>query len=161
MIRGVLVMAALCGVGLVGGAQAATPERQEVLECIETLDTQTNWNQCLTLMFAPCADLAVGSDLHVGCLGAERVAWRDVMDAHREALFDRLTPGAADELSALMDQWLGYVGQRCNAVAEEKAEISAQAAQLGCEISEIVGATAEFAACRRGESSAPYCILQE
>jgi len=137
------------------------PARTQVLDCVATLDRDSSWPECLRLIFAPCAGLPVGSEPHIGCLASERRDWRAVMDGEQTGLMMALTTTASTELTGVMSQWYGYVGQKCGEVAADKADISADAAQLGCEISEIVGVTAEFAACRAGRSTAPYCILQE
>lgn len=135
--------------------------KRVVLTCLDGMETETTWGQCLDILFEPCAVHAVGSKDHVGCLFKERQDWRLVMEEEQVRVLKELTPGGAADLAQIMSQWFGYVGQKCGGVAEEKADISADAAQLGCEISEIVGVTAEFSTCRSGNSTAPYCIIQE
>ena len=154
--------------GLIFGAGAAQAdsdtipaERMEVLTCLEAMSVDTTWGQCVTLLFAPCAELAVGSEDHVSCLTDEHRAWQGAMDGERTRLLAGLTSAGASELTELMGQWFGYVAQKCGAVAAGKPATGAEAAQLGCEISEIAGVTAEFVACRAGRSTAPYCVMQE
>ncbi|MFY0692061.1 MAG: hypothetical protein JXR14_09105 [Paracoccaceae bacterium] len=129
----------------------------QVLSCLEQLDQGVEWSQCLDLMFGPCVDHAVGSQPHLACLGEERQAWRLVLEDLQAQVFEAVTPLGASELATLLGQWTGYVVQKCEAVGLARADISAEAGQLGCEITEMVGLSGEFAACLEGRSAAPYC----
>jgi hypothetical protein len=157
--------------GLYGALLAALPvaaepvplpeDRQPVLACVDAMESDADWDQCLTLIFAPCEGLDVGTPLHLECLVSERQVWIKALEHEQATLSDLLIPTASSEMAAIMGEWIGYVGQKCGDVAKEKASISAEAAQLGCEIAEAVGVTSEFAACRAGNSTAPYCILRD
>jgi len=139
----------------------ATAKQQAVLSCIEGVGVSTEWGQCLGLMFGACEGKEVGGAAHLGCLTEEYQGWQIAMAGEREALVEVLTATGASELTVLMGQWFGYVAQKCSAVAAQKDASVAQVAQLGCEISEIAGVTAEFVACRQRRSTAPYCVIQE
>ena len=164
-MRGKQISVAILGFCLFGAsaasAQDTPPGREDVLACVASMDATTTWDQSRTMMFAGCAVHAVGSPPHLTCLRGDRDGWQAVMTARREALVPMLAPQAATELANLMGQWFGFVGNKCAAVGLERADISEAAAVLGCEISEIVGLTAELEACADGRSTAPYCILQD
>lgn len=128
-----------------------------VLACLENLEQGTTWGQCLNLIFQPCVSHEVGSDGHVTCLTTERGVWRAAMDTLQSQVFDALTPAGGSELAGVMGQWTGYMAQKCQEVAASKPESGAASARLGCEITELVGLTGEFAACLEGRSAAPYC----
>ncbi|MCG6903207.1 MAG: hypothetical protein LJE68_11045 [Rhodobacter sp.] len=153
------------GLVVAGPATAETAGVSEaqrgVLDCIEAMGQTTVWDQCASLMFGPCAAEQVGSDGHVACLSVQHEGWQSALAGERTALIARLTSAGSSELTQLMGQWFGYVAQKCAAVAASKPAEHAEAAQLGCEISEIAGVTTEFVACREGRSTAPYCVLQE
>lgn len=139
----------------------ADTRRQAVLGCLAGMEVTTTWDQCRTQMFAPCAGLEVGAADHLACLSEDKAGWQALMTGYQATLRDRLTNGALLDLTGLMGQWTGYVSQKCAEVGEARAEISREAAVLGCEISEIAGLTVEFAACDAGQSTAPYCTLKE
>jgi len=149
------------GLGIAPATAEMTPRQEAVLGCLGAMGAGTNWGQCVGLMFEPCADQEVGSDGHVACLTAEHAAWQAAFDSTRVALVARLTSTGSSELTLLMGQWFGYVAQKCAEVASSKSGSLAEAAQLGCEISEIAGVTEEFVACHQARSTAPYCVIQE
>lgn len=138
--------------------RADTPQ-QDVLTCFEGIGADTEWNQCLNLMFAPCAVEDVGSDLHLGCLAEERKGWQNAKLAVEADVIARLTEDGMAELSGLMLAWPKFVEDKCNAVAESRAQISAEAANLGCQISELALLTNEMTACLGGRSTEDYCQL--
>lgn len=162
-----MLFAAMAGLMLVmappalSQTNALSEDKSTVLACIEGMQTDEDWGICLGLMFAPCAGEEVGSEGHVACLRSERENWRTVFDQQYLVAIDRLTPNGATELASLIGQWTGYVGNKCNQVAQEKEGGQADAAQYGCEISEIVGVSAELNACLEGLSTAPYCQIQD
>lgn len=159
---GRLAVACICAVSAVSAQENALSENQRnVLICVENMGDSTTWPQCTTLMFGPCSEAEVGSGDHVECLTTQHSEWTAVMTAQREALTVDLTSTGATELGQLMGQWFVYVAQKCADVAANKTDLYADAANLGCEISEIAGVTAEFVACRNGRSTAPYCVTQE
>ena len=158
-MRRFAVLLALCAAPAL--ADTVPPDKAQVLTCLDAMGTETDWGQCVTLMFAPCAMHKAGSADHVACLSGQHESWMTVMQEQREVLLPSLTPTGRDDLTRLMGQWFGYVAQKCAAVASDKTGTGAEAAQLGCEISEIAGVTGEFVACRDGRSTAPYCIMQE
>ena len=43
--------------------RAETPQ-EDVLTCFEGIGAETEWNQCLLIEFAPCADQEDGSEGH-------------------------------------------------------------------------------------------------
>ena len=141
-------------------ANAIPDAKRATLNCVETMQSDEDWNICLGLMFAPCASQEVGSEGHVSCLFDEREAWRTIFDAQFDDLTDRLNATGTTELANLIGQWTGYVANKCNAVAQDKEGAFADAAQYGCEISEYVGVSAELRACKDGLSTAPYCQLK-
>ena len=102
--------------------RADTPQ-QDVLTCFEGIGAETEWNQCLNLMFAPCASEEVGSEGHLGCLAQEREDWRLAKLAVERDVLDRLTEDGMTELSGLMLAWPKFVEDKCNAVAEARAQI--------------------------------------
>lgn len=137
----------------------ADTAKRDVLRCFEGIGTETEWNQCLSVMFAPCAELEVGSDGHVGCLAQQRENWRIAkIEAERDVLA-RLTEDGMAELSGLMVAWPKFVEDKCTAVAETRAAISFEAAALGCQISELALMTNEMTACLNGRSTEDYCQL--
>ncbi|MGR3513243.1 MAG: hypothetical protein ACU0GG_10790 [Paracoccaceae bacterium] len=140
--------------------RADTPQ-QDVLQCFEGIGADTEWNQCLTIMFAPCAGEEVGSEGHLTCLSAERENWRVAKLAAEKDVIDRLTGDGMAELSGLMLAWPEFVEDKCNAVGEARANISRDAADLGCQISEYALLTNEMTACLSGTSTEEYCQLRD
>jgi len=166
--RLLIVVAVLWGLLPVAGlaqaqGQAAdiSPDKLQVINCVENLQSDADWDQCLALMFEPCSGVEVGSEPHVACLRDQRESWRTVFDGQYLTLTEELTVVGITELATILGQWTGYVGNQCSQVAQGKPEGQADAAQYGCEISEIVGVSAELYACRAGLSTAPYCQLKE
>ena len=133
----------------------------QVTSCLFAMGGETTWPQCAGLMFAPCADQEVGTDGHVACLQAEQNAWQGAMMGQVSLLSDILTTDGSNELTQLMGGWINLIAQNCGEVASTKEGLAARSAELGCQISEIAGATTEFLACEEGLSSAPYCVIQE
>ncbi|MEM6385706.1 MAG: hypothetical protein AAF718_05665 [Pseudomonadota bacterium] len=139
----------------------AETSRQDVLTCFEGIDAETEWNQCLNIMFSPCADQDVGSEGHLVCLTEERANWRAAkLDVEKDVIA-RLTEDGMAELSGLMLAWPEYVEDKCNAVGEARANISREAADLGCQISEYALLTNEMEACLTGRSTEAYCQLRD
>ncbi len=138
-------------------AESVPEDQILVLACLENIEQSTTWGQCLNLMFQPCAQQEVGSDGHANCLRSERTRWRATMENLQEQVFDVITVSGGSELAGVMGQWTGYVAQKCQEVAATRAETGPESARLGCEITEFVGLTGEFAACLEGRSNAPYC----
>ena len=83
------------------------------------------------------------------------------MMARQELLNEKLTVNGSSMLADLVGQWFGYVSNKCQAVAESKSGISAEAAFAGCEISELAGIVLDFEICLAGNSTSPYCIHKE
>ena len=42
------------------GASELKSEQKLVLDCLSGMETDTSWNQCLNMLFEPCASLTVG-----------------------------------------------------------------------------------------------------
>ncbi|MEM7406349.1 MAG: hypothetical protein AAF458_13710 [Pseudomonadota bacterium] len=137
-----------------------TPAQRSTMMCIEAMGQTTRWGECVNLMFKACAGHEIGGTRHLSCLTAEHDGWRESMDAERLALLDQLSVSGANELAQVMGHWFGYVAQKCAQVALGKPKAAAEAAQTGCEISEIAGLTTELVACREGRSTAPYCVIR-
>lgn len=140
--------------------RADTPQR-DVLDCFDKIGAETEWNQCLSIMFSPCAGEEIGSRAHVGCLAQEREDWRLAKIEAETGVLARLTDEGMTELSGLMVAWPQFVEDKCNAVAETRADISFEAAALGCQISELALMTNEMTACLAGRSTEDYCQLRE
>jgi hypothetical protein len=132
-----------------------------VLACFENLEESTTWEQCVGLMFQPCAGEDVGTKAHVACLEGEQDSWRGTLDTLQADVFDAISTQGATELTDVMGQWTGYVGQKCEEAAASRDGDAASSARLGCQISEIAGLSGEFAACLEGRSTAQYCTYKE
>lgn len=166
MISRISAILALCAGPVFAESHTAalTEDQTLVLSCLERLEAAeqpSEWSQCLDLIFAPCAQESVGSEPHLTCLAEQRVTWLAVSEDLETAVKETVTPKGVADLTELLDFWADYVVQKCQTVAESKAGISAQAAQLGCEVTEIVGLSGEYAACLEGRSEAQYCVLPE
>ncbi len=133
-------------------------QQDVVLDCVARMEVQTTWDQCRTLMFQPCQTDTVGSSEHLSCLTDLRRAWGNRMQDTFATVLDRVSDDGKRSLDELLAQWLGYVVQKCTDVGKAKANISEQAARLGCETSETIGLVAELDACLDGRSTAPYCV---
>ncbi|KMW56505.1 hypothetical protein AIOL_001459 [Candidatus Rhodobacter oscarellae] len=129
--------------------------------CIGTLDNGRTWGECMALLFEPCAATEVGSSPHLTCLLAERETWLSVIAGEQEAVNAVVSSKGAIELGQLMNQWFGYVGNKCAEVGAGKGQTGADTAQVGCEMSQMVSLVAELVDCREGRSQAPYCVRQE
>ena len=163
LARVILTAAALTG-ALAGGLHSAAAQgavQDQTVACLSTMGAQTTWDQCRRALFEPCAQDAVGSAPHLDCLQSQIADWRGYLDTKTERLNTRLTTEGSGQLSDLLGQWFGFVGNKCSAVAQEKAAISADAAMLGCEISEFAGLATEFDSCLQGNSTSPYCTLKD
>jgi hypothetical protein len=157
-MRFLILSAALC----VGGAVQAQESHQDwAIDCLSKMETDTSWPECRKGLFAPCEGSAVGSEPHLACLKKHRETWRLHLDKQTGALNKRLSPEGSRQLSDLLGQWFGFVGNKCGSVAQAKADISADAARMGCEISEFAGLATEFQSCLSGNSVSPYCILKD
>lgn len=139
----------------------AEAQQDAVLNCFSEMEGGVAWETCLETMFAPCADLEVGSEGHVGCLAQERESWRAAKLGVEGNLLERLSEEGMEELSGLMLAWPKFVEDKCTAVAESRAAISFEAAELGCLISELALLTNEMTACLDGRSVEGYCQLRD
>ncbi len=135
--------------------------QDNVLSCFDQLGQTTEWSECLNTMFAPCAELEVGGDDHIACLTEQRAQWRDAKFQAETKVLARLTEDGLTELSGLMLAWPKFVTDKCNAVGESRAAISAEAANLGCQVSELALLTNEMTACLSGASTEAYCQLRD
>lgn len=143
------------------GCPAVAGEAQNnTLACLEKLGAETEWATCLETMFAPCAGSEVGSEGHIACLGQQRSDWREAKHAAEDLVHAQLTPAGLNELTDLMLAWPKYVIDKCQAVAEGRAAISYDAADLGCQISEWAVMTYELRSCASGHSGESYCQLK-
>lgn len=140
---------------------AAQPVQQEVMACFAQMGATTAWGDCLSAMFAPCADEEVGSEAHLACLAVQRDDWRAAKAEAEGDVVPRLTEDGMAELSGLMLAWPKFVDDKCAAVAEGRAAISFEAARLGCQVSELALMTNELTACAEGRSVEDYCDLKD
>lgn len=138
----------------------AGPQQDEVLACFADIGITTDWNQCLNTMFAPCADFEIGGADHLACLTQSRSDWQSAKIDAEKSVHDVLTEEGFQELSGLMLAWPKFVEDKCEVVAASRADISAEAAALGCHISEFALLTNEFTACLNGQSNEAYCQLK-
>lgn len=133
----------------------------DVLGCLQAMDSGKSWNQCLTMMFSSCDAGAVGTRDHAACLFGLREDWRLDMVTRQTEVLKTVTPKGGAEMVDLLSAWPTYVDKKCSAVAAEKEEADAASARLGCEISEIVLISAEFQACLEQRSPEDYCVHLE
>ena len=151
----------MAGVAIFGAFPAwAETAQQDVLACFAQMDQTTDWNTCLNTMFAPCAGEEVGSDAHLSCLTGQRENWQAAKSNVEGEVLQALGKDGIEALSGLMLAWPQFVGDKCTAVAEGRADISYDAALLGCQISEYALMTNELTACVEGRSVEDYCQLQ-
>lgn len=148
-----------CAIAAATLARADTPQ-ENVLSCFSEMGVSTEWNDCLNRMFAPCTGQDVGSDGHIACLTQERNDWRAAKFEAETGVLERLTEDGLTELSGLMLAWPKFVEDKCNAVGAARAQISSEAANLGCQISELALLTNEMTACLDGRSTEDYCQLR-
>lgn len=162
MKRAIAFLAALWLAVPAFGQQTRLSEAQaQVTGCLFALDSETTWPQCVGLLFAPCSQQEVGTEQHVACLKSEQQAWQGAMMGQVSLLSELLTTDGSNELTQLMGGWINLIAQNCGEIASQKEGLAARSAELGCQISEIAGATTEFRACAEGLSTAPYCVMQE
>ena len=135
--------------------------RADVLDCVSRMEVQTTWAQCRTFMFSVCPTEVVGNEQHLACLSDKRAEWEGEMQAHMAQLSEEITPSGMLALTEIVAGWVSAVSQNCRAVGIARAEISQEAAETGCHISEVVGLTAELNACLDGRSKAPYCEIRD
>lgn len=153
------VFAFLAGVNV---AKADVPkEHIFALACLENLEISTTWSQCVGLMFAPCAPYDVGSDDHVACLRREKANWNTTMQTLQTNVQQVITPTAAGELVKILSGWVSYVSQTCEAAGQAHSSTSVEAAELGCQITELAGLSGEYAACLEGRSNSEYCVIKQ
>lgn len=153
----ILVVSAIACATIV---RADTPQ-DDVLSCFDQMGVSTEWNQCLNTMFAPCAELQVGGEGHLACLSEQRENWRAAKFRAETQVLERLTEGGLAELSGLMLAWPKFMEDKCRAVGESRSQISSEAANLGCQVSELALLTNEMTACLQGNSNEDYCQLRE
>ena len=155
------IAAALVIFGTAGQADPILPKAHvSALACLENLGTKSTWNQCLGQLFAPCLGDDVGSESHVRCLKGQREDWSVSMTFLQAEVTDAITLKAATEMSEILGGWVNYVSQKCEAVSVN-ASVSADAARLGCQITEFAGLAGEYAACLEGRSTAKFCVLKD
>ena len=151
-----------------GAAQAedipTLPEtKAQVVTCLGAMDQDggTTWNQCMEMLFAPCADREVATQAHLDCLLKERDDWLIGVEREQERTAAAITPQGQNDLRNIMSQWRGYVRNKCATAASQNTGIKADVAQAGCEMSEMALVTDELMSCVAGRSLSPYCIPQE
>ena len=161
-MKKLMIAAALCTFGGIARAQSSLPQEHiNAMACLENMGASTSWNQCLGLIFAPCLEVEVGSEAHVSCLQGQREKWSTSMQFLQKDVTDAITLKTAEDLFEILSGWINYVSQKCQA-GEDATDNSAMAAkQLGCQITELVGLSGEYAACLEGRSTADYCVLKD
>lgn len=127
------------GISTASLADATQDHRLAVISCLGNMEGETSRDQCRNRMFAPCVAHSVGDAAHLACLTRQRGGWRLHLDGETEVLNARLTTEGNTELTGILGQWCGDVGQKCAEVAGAKKAISTKAAEMGCEISEFAG----------------------
>ena len=160
-MKKLLIAAAFCVLGWAVQAQSSLPkEHINAMACLENMEGSTTWNQCLGLIFAPCLEDVVGSEPHVSCLQGQREDWNGSMQLLQSDVTDAITLKSAEDLAKILSGWINYVSQKCQAGADPTGNPAIAVKQLGCQITEIVGLTGEYAACLEGRSTAEYCVLK-
>ncbi len=159
-LRIALALTILSG-GPAFAAPGVTEHQQDVVTCLQQMENGATWEQCLNVMFSPCATDVAGTDEHVACLTKERDGWAATQVILERELVQKLTVNGGKELLTILNRWDEYVGQKCAEVGEQYAETGAKAATLGCEISEMSGITVEFVSCYDEYSTAPYCQIED
>ena len=150
-----IFVAALAAPASAGQAQ------DKVLACFSEMGQTTDWGMCLNAMFAPCANEEIGSESHLACLIQQRSTWQAAKRTVEAEVIRSLNDTGLEELGGLMLAWPKFVEQKCEAVASSRADISYDAAQLGCQISEFALMTNELTACIKGRSVEEYCQTEE
>lgn len=128
------------------------------IACTENLGLTTTWEQCLNVIFQPCAAYEVGSGPHATCLQKMRDDWGVTVEGLQADVTETVTSEGSLELVRLIGEWTGYVVHKCNSVAESKPVTGREVANLGCQITEMVGLSAEMTACLQGNTKAGYCV---
>ena len=131
------------------------------MACLENMGQSTSWGQCLGLIFEPCVRLEVASDAHLACLQSERKEWTATMRLLQEDVTEAITVKSAEDLASILSGWINYVSQKCQAEGDPEGKPRLAAKQLGCQITELVGLSGEYAACLEGRSTADYCVLKK
>lgn len=153
-------IAALLATPLVAEESAYPETHRTAWICTENLGGSTTWQQCLNLIFSACATDEVGGESHLACLEDTRKGWIATVDNLQKDVISSITAEGALELANLRGEWTGYVINKCQSVAGARPVERREAARLGCEITEMVGFSAELDACREGRSAAQYCRIE-
>lgn len=162
MKHAIIAAGAAC-LALTGPVQAEVLEQDKVLvfACLEQMERETTWNQCLNLMFQPCVGEEVGSDGHVACLKELRTSWTKSVGVLQSEVEAAITPQGNIQLEEILGYWTRVTVQNCQEIALTKAASGQESARIGCEITETVGLAEEFAACLEGRSTAEYCTFKD
>ena len=143
-------------------AETAVPQAHvNSMACLETMGQGTSWGQCLGLIFEPCVSFEVASEAHLACLQSEREGWTATMRLLQEDVTEAITVKSAEDLAGILSGWINYVSQKCQAEGDPEGNSPLAAKQLGCQITELVGLSGEYAACLEGRSTADYCVLKD
>lgn len=143
---------------IAGVSNALAKDTQEqVIDCLGEVGTTSTWNSCLNVMFAPCGGMIIGSEEHIACLIQQRDDWRIERIGMETQVLRSLSEEGKTELGSLMLAWPKFVEDKCKVVAESRADVSYNAAFLGCQISEIALFTNELTACHEDRSIEDYC----
>ncbi len=155
--------AAMCLVmtSLIAGPAMAESVQDDVLACFAQMDTTTDWNTCLTTMFAPCDAQEIGSDPHLECLIGQSNDWRAAQQSAETEVLGKLSDAGQETLNGLLSAWPKFVEEKCSGVAQGRAGLSFEAALIGCQISEYALMTNELTACLEGRSVEAYCQIDE
>lgn len=130
------------------------------LACLEQMDINTTWEQCVFQIFKECTDHSIGTDDHVACLEDLKEEWNVSVTALQSKVLEDVTPAGGTELLEVFEGWVKFVSQKCEQQSLNKEAGPANSARLGCQITEMVGLSGEFAACLEGRSTWDYCKLK-
>lgn len=157
-----VILLIFCVFGGTAFAKNVLPqEHVNAMACLENMETSTTWSQCLGLIFAPCSKNKVGSKLHLNCLQGQHEDWTGSMQLLQSDLSEMITLKSVEDLTKILSGWINYVSQKCQAGLDAAGSPSVKAKQLGCQITETVGLTGEYAACLEGRSTADYCVMKD
>ena len=161
-MRYLLLSAVMAVVAMAAQAETKLPQAHvNSMACLENMGQSTSWGQCLGLIFEPCVSLEVASEAHLTCLQSEREGWTATMRLLQEDVTEAITVKSAEDLAGILSGWINYVSQKCQADGDPEGKPRLAAKQLGCQITELVGLSGEYAACLEGRSTADYCVLKD
>ena len=117
-----IAAAAVVLAGFTTAAQASETETRQVqtVACLSKMDTETTWEECRSMMFAPCQELELGSAPHLACLKNEKADWKTHLNKNITVLNSQLSMDGAAQMTELLVSWNDYLGKKCEAVANSR-----------------------------------------